>query len=257
MKTLKFLAASALALAAPVALAPAAMAQTAAAVPAIAPGHTLLTVNAQGSSTSTPDMAGFSAGVTTQAATGSEALKANSTRMSSVVAALKKAGVADRDIQTSNLNVSPIYAQPVRRPDGSYDNQERRITGYEATNTVSVKLRKLEQMGKVVDALVDAGANQINGPQFMMADPDEVQDEARTDAIAMARHRADLYAKAAGLRVVGILSISEGGYVSSPSPVMYRMRAEAAPPAPPPPPPVAAGELETTASVVVQFELAP
>lgn len=233
--------------------APAAMAQQTSPVPTIQTGHTLLTVSAEGSSARTPDMARYSAGVTTQGATASEALSANSAQMNRVMAALKQAGIADKDIQTSNLNLRPVYAQPKRQPDGSYDTSEQRIVAYRATNTVSVRQRKLEDMGKVIDALVKAGANQVNGPNFALSEPDEAQDEARMEAMKKARERANLYAKAAGLRVVGIVSISEsGGY--TPSPVMYA-RAEKMDAAAPPP--VAAGELEMNVNVTVQFELAP
>lgn len=229
------------------------MAQQIGTMPAIEAGHTLLTVTAQGSSTRTPDMAGYSAGVTMQGATASEALSANSTQMNRVMAALKQAGIADKDIQTSNLSLSPVYAQPKRLPDGNYEDGPQRIVGYQASNTVSVRQRKLQDMGKAIDALVKAGANQVNGPNFMLAQPEAAQDEARVAAMKDARARADLYAKAAGLRVTRIVSISEsGGFV--PQPVMY-MRKEAMDVAAAPP--VAAGELETNVNVTVQFELAP
>lgn len=238
-------------------LASPAVAQQSGPVPMIEAGHTLLTVSAQGSSTRTPDMANYSAGVTTQGTTASEALATNSTQMNRVVAALKQAGIADRDIQTSNLNLNPIYSQPKRLPDGSYEDGPQRIVGYQASNTVSVRQRKLEDMGKVIDALVKAGANQVNGPNFMLSQPEAAENEARADAMKKARARADLYAGAAGLRVVRILSISEnGGY--APQPVMYvRKEMMDAAGAMAPPPPVAAGELETNLGVMVQFELAP
>ncbi|WP_313434284.1 SIMPL domain-containing protein [Novosphingobium sp.] len=252
MKSLNLLAVTTAAIAS--ALAVPAAAQDSGLVPAIAAGHTLLTVNAQGSSTRTPDMAGFSAGVTTQGATASEALNANSTRMTQVIASLKRAGVADKDIQTSNLSVNPVYAQPKRQPDGSFVDGPREIVGYEASNNVSVRQRKLDDMGKVIDALVKAGANQVNGPNFSLSQPDAALNEARVAAIKDARARADLYAGAAGMRVTRVVSITEsGGY--APAPVMFRAKAAmdslgAAPP-------VAAGELETNVNVTVQFELAP
>lgn len=223
-------------------------------IPTIAEGSTLLTVTANGEATRTPDLAMFSAGVTTQGKTASAALAENSTRMTAVITALKRAGIAERDIQTSNLNLNPVYAEPRRQPDGSYLNEERPIIGYQTSNTVSVKQRKLGEYGKVIDALVNAGANQVNGPSFMVDDSESALDEARTKAMTAARKRADLYARAAGLRVTRIVSISEsGGY--APQPVMYRRAAmDAAPPAPPPPP-IAAGELELSSSVTVQFEL--
>jgi len=222
-------------------------------LPAIEAGHTLLTVTAQGSSTRVPDLATYTAGVTTQGATASAALSANSAQMTQVIAALKRAGIADRDVQTSNLNINPVYAQPKRLPDGTTEDGPQRIVAYQATNTVSVRQRKLADMGKVIDALVAAGANQVNGPNFMIDKPEAAQDEARIEAMKAARARADLYARAAGLRVARIVSIGESsGY--SPQPVMY-LRKEAMDMAAAAP--VAAGELEMNVNVTVQFELAP
>lgn len=232
-----------------------AMAQVTAPVSTIAPGHTVLTVTAEGSTTGEPDMALFNAGVTTQGQTASAALAENSTRMTQVVASLKRAGIAERDIQTSNLAINPVYARPRRLPDGSVEDQGQKIIGYQVSNTVSVKQRKLADYGKVIDALVSSGANQVNGPSFMLSKPEASLNTARTAAIQSARDRAQLYAHSAGLRVVGILSINEsGGY--APQPVMYRrMAMEAAMAAPPPP--VMGGELEINVNVTVQFELAP
>lgn len=235
---------------------PAAAQVTPVGVPTIAPTSTLLTVSAQGKSTRQPDLAVFNAGVTTQGATAGEALAANSTAMTRVVASLKRAGVAERDIQTSNLSISPIYAPPVRQPNGSYQQSEQRITGYTANNSVSVRQRKLGDYGKVIDALVAAGANQVNGPSFQLDDDRAAADEARVDALKTARARADLYARTAGMRVVRIVSINEGGGYIPPQPVMYRMAEVAAAP-PPPPAPIQPGELEVGSNVTVQFELAP
>lgn len=225
-------------------------------LPSLTAGHTLLTINAKGSSTREPDLASYNAGVTTQGSTASAALTANSEQMTKVMAALKRAGIADKDVQTSNLNVSPIYAQPKRLPDGSYeDNGQQRIVGYQANNSVTVRQRKLGDMGKVIDALVTAGANQVNGPDFMLSEPEAAMDEARMEAMKVARSRAELYARAAGLRVARIVSVSEnGGY--APQPVMY-VRKEARDSMASAPAPVAAGELEMTVNVNVQFELAP
>lgn len=220
----------------------------------IAPGNTLLTVSADGRSVRTPDLAVFTAGVTSQAKTAGAALSANAADMNRVVAALKKAGIADRDIQTSNLSLNPIYAPPVQRPDGQYEQQEQRIIGYNVNNTVTVRQRKLSEFGRVIDTLVEAGANQVNGPSFQMDEPDAATDEARLAAMKKARARAELYARAAGLRVVRILSISEsGGYNPGPPVVFARMAAESAAA----PSPVAAGEIQLNANVTVMFELAP
>ena len=236
-------------------LAQPALAQQGSPLPAIEQGHTLLTVSAQGRSDRAPDLALFNAGVTTQGKTAAEALGANSTAMTRVIAALKRSGIADRDIQTSNLSINPVYSEPRRLPDGSVEQKAPEIVGYQVSNNVSVRQRKLGDYGKVIDTLVSAGANQVNGPSFELDQPDSALDAARTEAMAKSRARADLYARAAGLRVVRIVSISESGGYAPPMPVMYRMAAEAAPP--PPPPPIAAGEVSLQANVTVQFELAP
>jgi uncharacterized protein len=249
---IRLLAATALAATLPFMAAPAAAQQTAAAM-MLENGHTLLTVNAQGTATSEPDMATFNAGVTTQAATASAALSENTTKMRAVFAALKRAGIAERDIQTSDLSVNPVYSQPQRRPDGGYDESERKIVAYQVNNRVTVRQRKLEDYGKVIDALVTAGANDVNGPGFTLSEPRASEDEARVGAIAEARRRADIYARAAGLKVVRILSIQENGG-GSPIVVTAMRKMDAAMPAPPP---VATGELETQVNLSVRFELAP
>ena len=220
--------------------------------PAIAASSALLTVSADGRSNRVPDLAVFSAGVTTQGQTAGEALRANAAAMTRVIAALKKAGVAEKDIQTSSIQLNPVYGQPVVGPNGQVA-QEPRIVGYQATNMVSIKARDIKNFGKVLDALVASGANQISGPSFQMADPTAAMDEARVDAIKAARGRADLYAKAAGLRVVRVVSISEGGY-SPPQPKYAMMEARTANAASTP---IQAGEVEAQVSVTVQFELAP
>ncbi|MCJ2185260.1 SIMPL domain-containing protein [Novosphingobium beihaiensis] len=247
--------ASALALSLPLTAlgAPSVSAQTAASV-LMEQGHTLLQINAQGTSTREPDMATFSAGVTTRGQTASTALSENAARMNKVIAALKRAGIAAKDIQTRNLSVNPVYSQPARRPDGSYDSDERRIIAYQADNQVSVRQRKLDDYGKVIDALVSAGANQVNGPDFTLSHPEAAQDEARIDAIKEARRRADLYAEAAGLHVVRILSVTESGGFNPPimlTAAKRMMTDEAAPS------PVAAGEVDVKVNLNVRFELAP
>lgn len=224
-------------------------------LPTLATGHSMLTVNAEGRSTRTPDLAVFNAGVTTQGKTAGAALAANSQAMTRVISALKGAGIAERDIQTSNLSINPIYAEPRRLPDGSIEQKPAAIIGYQINNSVSVRQRKLDDYGRVLDTLVSAGANQVNGPSFQLDQPDGALDEARVAAMKKARERADLLASAAGLKVLRILTINESGGYYPVAPVMFS-RAEAAAP-PPPAPPVQAGELQLTTSVSVVFELAP
>lgn len=238
------------------ALALPASAQSVSSGPVVAAGNTLLTLSAEGKSTRVPDLAVFSAGVTTQAKTAGEALTRNAAQMNAVIAALKKAGIAERDVQTSNLSVNPVYGQPRRQPDGSIEPQEPVIVGYQATNQVSVRQRKVDQYGKVIDTLVEAGANQVNGPSFQLENPATALDEARIEAMKTARARADLYARAAGLRVVRVLTISENGGWSPPQPMVMFERASAKPMAAAPSP-VSAGELEMGVTVNVTYELAP
>lgn len=226
--------------------------QVAGPAPAMAPANTLLSVNAEGRATRAPNLAVFTAGVASTGTTAGAALSANAADMTRVIAALKRAGIADRDIQTSNLNLNPVYAEPRRLPDGSTEQGTPRITGYQVSNSVTVRQRDLTQFGKVIDTLVSAGANQVSGPNFQVDDNDAATDEARTDAIRKARARADLYARAAGLRVVRLLTISEGGVYTPPVP-MYRMVANQAADSTP----VAPGEVALNVTVSVQFELAP
>lgn len=219
--------------------------------PVLGTGSTLLTVSAEGRSARSPDLAVFSAGVTTQGKTASEAMSANAAAMTKVFAQLKKAGIADKDVQTSTINLNPIYGQPVVDERGQVV-REALIIGYQAMNLVSVKQRDLKGFGKVLDALVASGANQISGPSFEIENAAAAQDEARVNAMKTARARADLYARAAGLRVVRVLSISEGGY-NPPMPVMYAKAAMADATLTP----IAPGQVEASISVSVQYELAP
>jgi uncharacterized protein YggE len=215
---------------------------------AAAPGNTLLTINAEGHSTRTPDLAVFNAGVTTQGATAGAALSANARSMTAVIAALKRAGIADRDIQTSNLSINPVYGDSSR---GGPQPEGPRIVGYQASNTVTVRHRNIRNFGPVIDALAAAGANQINGPSFQLENDAAAMREARIAALATARERADFYAQAAGLKVVRALSISEGGGYNGPVRMFERDAVAQAKT------PVEAGEVQTGVNLTVIYELAP
>jgi uncharacterized protein YggE len=130
-----------------------------------------------------------------------------------------------------------------------------KIIGYEARNTVQVRVRKLGEMGKVIDTLVAQGANEVNGPNFALDEQQAALDEARTEAVANGRQRAELYARAAGMRVARILSISEGGGYYPVRDIVLTGYAAARAPPPPPPTPVAPGELTLGVNVSMQFEL--
>ena len=171
--------------------------------PMVPAAGTVLDVTAEGRTTRVPDLATIRAGVVSQSTTAAAAPTDNAQRMAKVLASLKRAGVAPRDIATSNVQLAPQYRYA--------NNQPPVITGYQATNTVSIRFRDVAKSGTVLDALVAEGANQIDGPNLSIDKPDAALDEARTDAIAQAKRRADLYAKAAGLRVARIVSIAESG----------------------------------------------
>jgi uncharacterized protein YggE len=182
---------------------------------------TLLSVSAHAEAHRVPDVATVSAGVVTQAADANAAMRANAQEMDKVMAAVRAAGIAERDIQTSGISLNPQYRYE--------DNQPPRITGYQASNTVSLKARDIGKLGKVLDALVASGANQVNGPSFEVDQPDAAYDEARRAALEKAQARAAMYAKTLGLQVRRIVSISEGGNgPRPPMPMMARSEAFAA-----------------------------
>lgn len=210
---------------------------------------TLLSLSAEAKAHAAPDIATISAGVVTSAPRADKAMQDNATKMDAVFKAMKAAGIADKDIQTSGINVSPQYAYK--------ENAAPRITGYQVNNEVSVKLHDLKAIGNVLDALIAQGANQINGPHFSVENPDVVLDAARKEAMAKVQKRAELYATAAGLKIKRIVSIAEqtGGYQPPVRPMMMKasMAADMAEASTP----VAAGEMTMETSVSVEYELAP
>ena len=209
----------------------------------VATDGTLLNVSAQGEARRVPDIARISTGVVTRAADANAAMRANAEQMAKVVAAIKAAGIADKDVQTSGINLNPSYQYR--------DNQPPTITGYEANNTVSMTVRDVAKLGKILDTLTAVGANQINGPSFDVDKKDEAMDEARQKAIAAAQARAEMYAKTLGMKVRRIVSISEGGGFSPPVPMMraMAMKAEAADTS------VSPGENTLSVNLDVVFEL--
>ncbi|NUT00940.1 MAG: SIMPL domain-containing protein [Sphingomonas sp.] len=205
---------------------------------------TRLDVTATGEVTRVPDVAVITAGVVTRQPTASAALQENSTRMDRVLAALKRAGVADRDVQTSSINLNPEYRYQ--------ENQAPQLVGYTASNQVSIRFRDIRNSGKILDALVSEGANQINGPSLTIDKPEAALDEARVQAIANGRARAELYARAMGKRVARIVSVSEGGGnypVPPPMPVMMEARAQSADTK------IVAGEQKMQVTVSMVFDL--
>jgi uncharacterized protein len=184
---------------------------------------TRLDINATGEATRVPDVAIISAGVVSRSATASDALQDSADRMQRVLAALKRAGVEARDIQTSNVSLNPEYRYE--------NNQPPQLVGYTASNNVSIRFRDIRNSGRILDALVGQGANQINGPSLTIDKPEAALDEARAKAIATGRARAELYAHSLGLHVVRIVSVNENGEgypVPPPRPMMMEARAAGA-----------------------------
>jgi uncharacterized protein len=195
------------------------MAGAAMAMPAMVEAQTLqlagtrLDVTARGEVRRVPDVAVISAGVVTQSADAGTAMRDNAARIARVVAALKKAGIADKDIATSSISLSPQYR---------YNNNEPPvITGYQANNQLTIRFRDIGKSGAIIDALVKEGANQVNGPSMEIDKPEAALDEARIMATKAARARADLYAGALGLKVKRVVSLSEqDGGSPQPMPMM-------------------------------------
>lgn len=203
---------------------------------------TLLSVSAEGKVEGRPDMATINLGVTTEGQTAQAALQENARRMQALTAALRRAGIAERDIQTSNVSVQP--QQQYR------ENQPPLITGYIASNQVTAKVRNIDNTGRVIDAAVAAGGNTVNGVYFSYQNPDAQMDAARRAAVAEARRRAELYASALGMRVVRVVAVSEGGGFQPPMPMpVMRMEAQDAAT------PIAPGVIETSVNLSVTFEL--
>lgn len=233
-------------LAAALVLGTTAMTASAQTAPAVASADgTLLSVSAQAEARRVPDIATLSAGVVTQAADANAAMRANADEMTKVVAAIRAAGIAERDIQTSGVNLNPQYRYAENLPPA--------ITGYQASNNVNITVRDIGKVGNILDALVATGANQVNGPTFDVDDKESAFDEARRAAVEKAKRRAEMYAKTLGMKVRRIVSISEGSGYNPPRPMpmmaMARMEKDQAET------PISPGESTLSVNLELLFEL--
>jgi uncharacterized protein YggE len=201
----------------------------------------IITMSGQGEVRATPDTVTLSAGVSSEAPTAAAALAANTARMQPVFAALKKLGVQDKDMQTANFSISPQMANVANQPH---------VTGYEVSNRLQVRLVDVAKLGPALDALVTAGANQMNGIDFAIQDTAPLLAQARADAVSDARAKAETYARAAGVTLGPVLSISENTG-QGPRPVFMAMPMPRAAKAVP----VAAGEESVTAEVSIVWEI--
>ena len=198
----------------------------------------LVTVTGEATVAVAPDTAMIRLGVSTQEKTAREASEANAKQMTAVLAAIKDTGVADRDIQTSRLSLQPQYD-----PNKS---GTARLTGFQASNQVTVRIRDIDKLPTVLDRAITAGANEMSGIEFVVSEQSKLLDQARDDAIADARRKADLYAKAAGAKLGRVVSITEEGSAPPPRPIQA-LRAGAVP--------IAPGEQTLRAIVTVSYEL--
>ena len=200
-----------------------------------------ISVTGTGMIEAAPDMATLMIGVTTQGATAAEALAENSKATDAVIARLTASGVEARDMQTSNLSINPNWT--------GYDSSTPTISGYVASNMLTVRVRALDTTGAVLDAAGADGANTLNGLTFGLADPEPAYNDARKEAVADARAKAELLAAAAGVKLGQVLSISDAGAMTDPAP-MYRDAVSASPV------PVVGGEVGLVANVSVTWEIA-
>jgi uncharacterized protein YggE len=203
-----------------------------------------LVVSGTGEAGARPDMAVISAGVVVQADTASAALADNTRAMNAMLEQLRASGLAEEDMQTSQFAVMPLYE--TGRPGA--ETNEPKIVGYEVSNQVTARVRDLDRLGAILDALVTAGANSISGPAFDIADPKQLLDQARDAAVVDALAKAKRYAAAAGVELGDILSIEEAGIYTPPRPMM-RAEAMAADV------PIALGQTELSANVTVTFAI--
>lgn len=190
-----------------------------------------------------PDLAQIEGGVTSEARTAREASDANNAAMGKVLLALKGAGIDEKDYQTSRLSLQP------QSSSNKISSGPPTIVGYRASNRVTIRLRDVTKVANVIDTLVGAGANDIGGISFMVSNASKLLDEAREQAIADARRKAEIYAKAAGVTLGAPLSISEGG---APAAIVFRRMAAA-----PESAPIAQGEETLQLSVSVSWAIKP
>lgn len=199
-----------------------------------------IAVTGEGQVEAAPDMATITLGVTQQAAEAQAAMQATNEAVSAVLERLAGLGIAPRDLQTRELSLSPVWSEP-----GGSGETTRQITGFLASNTVVVRVRDLQALGGVLDAVLAEGANAFNGLRFGMQDPAPLMAEARRRAVADAMAQAELLAGAAGVELGPVLSIGmQGGGAPVPERAL-RMSAASVP--------VAAGELSVSASVTMVF----
>ena len=204
----------------------------------------LISLSGHGEMRMAPDMAFVTTGVLSQGVTAADALAANTAAMNALFAALTGAGIAEKDVQTSNFFVQPRY--------NFQDGKAPELIGYDVSNTVTVIVRKIGDLGPLLDKVVQAGSNQINGISFGLQDPKKAEDAARREAVEALQAKASLYSGALNKRIIRIVNLSEGGGYSAPQPVlmlaMARMEKDSSTP-------VSGGELTVRIDVTGVYEI--
>lgn len=206
------------------------------------PGSAIVVIG-EGEASAQPDTAEIQVGVVSLSPSAAEALEANNVAVEKLFKALDARQIAKKDLQTSNFSVTPEYKQ------GPQGQQLSEIVAYQVRNQLSVKIRQLPKLGPILDELVHGGANQVNGIEFSVADPSRIQDTAREKAIADARRKAEIYARAAGIKAGKVVRIDEETE-RAPRPPMLAFARQAAGSVP-----IAAGERVFHVRVVVTFAI--
>jgi uncharacterized protein YggE len=235
----RFLAGAALAAAA-ILVAPCAQAQQ----PTTQPEARVIVVG-EGSVHVAPDYAQIRGGVTTKGKTVKEATDANSKVMAAITAALLNSGIAQADIQTAQFSIQPVYAPP-------QPQSEPKLVGYSVSNQITVTVRTLGKVSEILDRMVDAGVTDIGNVAFLHSDPAKALDQAREAAVADARRKAELYARASGFTLGRVVWLTEGSALTPPGPMpMFRAQASMAAPVP-----IAPGEDTLRVQITVGFDIA-
>jgi uncharacterized protein len=202
-------------------------------------------VAGDGSVSAAPDYARIRSGVTTRAKTAKEAADANAKAMAVIMAALQSAGIEAKDIQTSRFSVLPVYAPPA-------PNTEQRLTGFSVSNQVSVTIRQIDRVGDVLDKLIAAGATDAGSVEFLHPDTTKTLDRAREAAMADARRKAEVYARAGGLTLGSVAWVTEDASAAP----MAKLAMPHAALAPGGPPPISAGEDTLQVHITVGYDIA-
>ena len=208
------------------------------------PAEARVVVVGEGSVTVAPDYARIRSGVSTNAKTVKEASDTNSKLMTNIIAALAEAGVAKKDIQTSEFSIEPVYASPT--PPGG-----PKLSGYRVSNQVNVTIHQISQVSEILDRLVKAGATDAEKIAFLISDHEKALDQAREAAVANAKHKADLYARAAGVNLGRVAWITEASDFEPIAPMGVARPTMASSPVP-----IERGENTITARVTVGFDIA-